>query len=288
MSSLVSIIIPTFNRAGAIKRAIYSCLNQTYQNIEIIVVDDASNDNTFDVVNSIGDNRIRYYKHKLNKGAGAARNTGLANVKGEYVALLDSDDEWHSQKVQLQLDVFKISSCKIGLLFTNGYSYAKKRNFFLENERSGIVYDSSKDKFFPLSILVSPPSSWMIPLDVVREIGYFNEEMYNWEDGDYLTRIAYKYPLYFLNENLINWHIESEHLNKMGINLIAGKELFLRNNYDFMKKDREYLFRFYKTLGKDALSFDGEKARKYLLKAFLMRPYDFSILSKFIRSFTKK
>jgi hypothetical protein len=123
----------------------------------------------------------------------------------------------------------------------------------------------------------------MLPRVVVDKIGDFDNSMRSWEDGDYFVRVASKYPIYFLNENLVTWHALPVHLNKISYNLIQGKETFLKNNYELMKKDRKYLFRFYRALGKDTISIDKHIARKYLFKALLMKPFDFSIMSKLIR-----
>ena len=105
----VSVIITTYNRAHLVGKAIKSVLNQTFQDFELIVVDDGSTDNTEEVINSFNDTRIRYIRHKINKGGNAARNTGLRNSKGEYIAFLDSDDEWLPEKLERQLEVFKKS-----------------------------------------------------------------------------------------------------------------------------------------------------------------------------------
>jgi len=102
---LVSVIIPTYNRADVVKRAITSVQLQTHKNLEIIVVDDASADNTAEVVLSIIDNRIRYICHKANLGGSAARNTGINQARGEYIAFLDSDDVWLPNKLTVQMEV---------------------------------------------------------------------------------------------------------------------------------------------------------------------------------------
>ncbi|MGA2775484.1 MAG: glycosyltransferase family 2 protein [Candidatus Omnitrophota bacterium] len=287
---LVSVIIPTYNRAKTIYRAIESCLCQTYSEIEILIIDDNSSDETVHIVKNFKDSRVKYLLHSNNMGPGAARNTGLRNATGEFISFLDSDDEWLKDKVSKQVEIFEAlsnQSLNIGLVFVNGYNEAEKC-IFIRDISSGIVYSPRRDNFYPLNVLVPPPTAWMITRKIADDIGLFDERMYNWDDGDYWARIAYQYDIYFLNENLVIWHASREHVNRMSSNLIAGKELFLKKNYDFMKKDKEYLFRFYKALGKDALSINKAKSRKYLLKALSMKPYDLSILSKLFRSFRKK
>jgi glycosyltransferase involved in cell wall biosynthesis len=282
---LVSVIIPTYNRADLIGRAVKSVFMQTYANLEIIVVDDASSDNTAKVVNSISDGRLKFIRHDVNKGPAASRNTGLRNSHGDYITFLDSDDEWLPQKIALQLDVFKENGEWVGLVFTNGFNEDKNTMAVTSPVPSGIYYDPHKDSFYPLRKLITPPSGWMLPCAVANKIGYFDESMYNWEDGDYLARIAYKYLLYFINENLVIWHASHKHANVISQNLIKGKEIFLENNFLELNKDKKYLFRFYRALGKDSIALDKTKARRYLLRALRMKPFDLSILSKLFRTF---
>ncbi len=82
----VSVIIPTYNRAEKLKLAVKSVLNQTYQDFELIIVDDGSDDNTKEIVKSFKNSKIRYYKNRTNKGPGAARNKGIKYAKGKYIA----------------------------------------------------------------------------------------------------------------------------------------------------------------------------------------------------------
>ena len=103
MQKLVSIVIPAYNRENIIRECLESVLNQTYKNIEIIVVDDCSDDNTVNVVNSIGDERIRCCKLQQNSGACFARNYGAALARGEYIAFQDSDDIWLPEKLEKQV-----------------------------------------------------------------------------------------------------------------------------------------------------------------------------------------
>ena len=97
----ISVIIPTYNRGNMIERAVRSVLNQTYNNIEVIVVDDGSTDNTEEVIKDIKDTSVIYIK-EANAGACVARNKGIDVSSGDYIAFLDSDDEWFPEKLEIQ------------------------------------------------------------------------------------------------------------------------------------------------------------------------------------------
>lgn len=104
-SSLVSIIMPTYNCAKFIEESIESVLSQTYKNWELIIVDDCSNDNTEDIVKRYceTDDRIKYLKLDVNSGAAIARNKGIEQARGKYIAFLDSDDLWMDGKLEKQI-----------------------------------------------------------------------------------------------------------------------------------------------------------------------------------------
>ena len=112
----ISVIIPTFNYGKYIERAIDSILTQTYQDFEIIVVDDGSTDNTKEIIRSKKSDKIRYF-YQENKGAPAARNKGIVESKGKYIAFLDADDEWLPTKLEKQVDKFQKSSNKVALIY---------------------------------------------------------------------------------------------------------------------------------------------------------------------------
>ncbi|MGB3624622.1 MAG: glycosyltransferase family 2 protein, partial [Henriciella sp.] len=101
--SLVSVVIPTYNRARTLRRAVESVLRQSYTNLELIVVDDASTDDTKAVLSSINDPRMRVITYEFNRGCAAARNIGARDARGEYLAFQDSDDEWLADKLSKQV-----------------------------------------------------------------------------------------------------------------------------------------------------------------------------------------
>lgn len=102
---LVSVVVPAFNAARTIRASVISALSQTYEHIEVVVCDDGSSDDTLAVLRSIGDPRLRVALHTHNLGPGAARDTAIASAVGEWIALLDADDEWHPTRVSELLQV---------------------------------------------------------------------------------------------------------------------------------------------------------------------------------------
>lgn len=117
---LISIIIPTYNRAWCIGRAIDSCLNQTYQNFEIVITDDGSTDNTEEIVKSYNSNKIRYFKFNENKGVIKARNNSIINSKGEWILLFDSDDELNPNCLEIFVEnINKLNNDKIKIVFAH-------------------------------------------------------------------------------------------------------------------------------------------------------------------------
>ena len=144
--SKISVIIPTFNRGNLIRNSIKSVLNQTYKNLEVIVVDDGSTDNTKDVVDKLEDERIKYIKLEENKGGSNARNIGIQNSIGKYISFQDSDDIYYPDKLEMQFKniIYKKSNfdfCKIKVIFNESYSkyYPNRRQ---ENSISnGNIFD---------------------------------------------------------------------------------------------------------------------------------------------------
>ena len=107
VDGLVSIIMPSWNTGQFIAESIQSVLNQTYSNWELLIVDDCSNDNTDDIVLSFTDQRIKYLKNEKNCGAALARNRAIKEAQGEWIAFLDSDDLWVSEKLEKQIEFMK-------------------------------------------------------------------------------------------------------------------------------------------------------------------------------------
>lgn len=182
---LVSVIIPTYNRAHYITEAIDSVLKQTYTNYEIIVVNDGSRDDTVKVLAPYLD-RVTVIT-KQNAGLAAARNTGIAASKGEIIALLDDDDRWLPHKLAVQTPLF--ADPNVSLVHTAGHFYDESNGW--ENTQ----FFGDVDFHQLLAMKVIYVQTVMIRKTILDEIGPFDEALPAGEDIDMWLRIAAKYPL---------------------------------------------------------------------------------------------
>ncbi len=197
IESHISVIIPTFNRAAILPRAVDSVLAQTVAPQELIVVDDGSTDSTQDVLASYI-SQIKVITQS-NKGVSAARNTGINHAKGDWFALLDSDDEWKPSKLERQIDYIEHNpSCKILQTQENWIRHglwANPKN--KHNKPSGWIFQNC------LKMCVVSPSAVIIHREVFEKVGFFDETLLACEDYDLWLRIALHYPIDLLDESLI-------------------------------------------------------------------------------------
>lgn len=194
-NALVTVIIPTYKRPHLLVRAINSVLNQTYKNLEVLVVDDHSQDATPSVVRAVTDTRVRYVGHDANKGLPAVRNTGIRAARGEYIAFLDDDDEWREDKIEKQLLHIKEYDAILCMGIWKGYPLRL-------HYRTEITSDDLRRGSFN-------PSSALIRTDVLRDI-MFDENLRQGEDWDAFIRIAQRYSIAWLPDPLLLYN-EGEH-----------------------------------------------------------------------------
>ncbi len=190
----ISVIIPVFNREKKISRAINSVLDQTYKPLEIIVVDDGSIDKTANILRSYS-GKIKVI-HQKNSGVSAARNNGIKNSSGEWISLLDSDDEWLPNKLQLEVDyINKNPNIKIlqteEIWIRNGKQINPKK---YHKKKAGDIFKKS------LELCLVSPSAVIFKRSLFDEIGDFDEKLPVCEDYDYWLRTSLKYPVGLVNE----------------------------------------------------------------------------------------
>ncbi len=238
--NLVSVIIPTFNRAHLIRETIDSVLKQTYQNFEIIIVDDGSTDNTAEVVKSYSDPRISYF-YQPNSGLPAkARNVGLTRASGEFIAFLDSDDIWFPRKIERQLTEFAKNPELLGI-GTNVLLFPGPRKI-----PSRLPHDSRLDFKTLLKGSFLYNSSFLIRRSVIEAIGFLDEDcrLRAAEDFDYWLRILHyrDQSILLLREVLTKYRVHPSSIGDSSSSL-----RFLR-----IYRTKKLIYAKYPALAKDA------------------------------------
>lgn len=208
----VSIILPTYNRAHCIKRAVDSVLRQTYPHWELLVVDDGSTDHTEEIMAAYAasDKRIHYKRQICNKGASAARNEGVRLARYAYVAFQDSDDVWHEDKLEKQMRIFA-ENPETGLVYCAMQGTGQ--------DGSAIrVPDSSIDRrllrgnMYGLLLqgnVIDAPTA-VLRKSCVEKCGGFDENLSCLEDWELFLRIAKEYEIGYVDETLVDSDIHNE------------------------------------------------------------------------------
>lgn len=233
---LISVIIPTYNRENHVTKAIQSVIDQTYNNIEIIVVDDGSTDNTRNIVSTYQDKIIYIYKN--NGGVSSARNIGISKAKGDYISFLDSDDSWYPEKLKKQMDYLSVNKYLAGVLCDVEFINHNNELMKVSNIRKQIPHDGIIVKYLFIKLLTM--CSILTHKDVFDSIGTFDESLNTAEDIDMLLRIASRYKIGVLSEPLVQINRGSSELRKKlftGNRLIVLKK-FKQFNKNFVKQNR--------------------------------------------------
>ena len=196
-SPKISVIVPTYNRAHRLKEALCSVLTQTYQDFELIVVDDGSIDDTSKMMQTFPS--IKYLTLKENYGVSIARNIGIAYAKGKYICFLDSDDLWNENKLQIQFYWMEGNTeCQVcytdEIWIRNG---VRVNQMNIHRKYSGDIY------LHCLPLCIVSPSSAMLRIGLFDEVGNFDESLPACEDYDLWLRISMIYKFELINEPLI-------------------------------------------------------------------------------------
>lgn len=215
---MISVLIPLYNKSKSIVTTISSVLSQTYKDFEILVVDDGSTDGSGEIIQSIKDDRIRYFRKK-NGGVSSARNYGIEKAQYDWIALLDGDDLW--KPIFLEEMVEMIQRYPKAALYGSGYAFQYINNededipdLTLPKNFAGYVEDYwsiAKDNILFTS------SSVVINKNVFDAIGKYDEQLIRGEDVDLWFRIALHYPVAFLNKPLAIYRLQAENRSNIGV-----------------------------------------------------------------------
>jgi glycosyltransferase involved in cell wall biosynthesis len=208
---LVSVIIPVYNAQQFIREALDSIFRQTYKNIEVIVVNDGSSDQTENIITGQYKDRVRYFS-QANSGPSKARNAGLKNAKGEYVAFLDVDDVWHPNKIEEQVNSF-LRNSNFEMIYTDYQviDIDEPVQFLLEPGEIELQPCTFRQILF--GKLVATPTV-MIKKDVLLNIGGYNEALLTGEDIELYLKVAQLFRIGFLNKTYVVVRKHKKNLTK--------------------------------------------------------------------------
>lgn len=230
-SSLVSIIVPCYNRGHLIGQCIDNLLLQTYNNIEIIIVDDGSQDNTEEIVSLYNDSRIKYYRYSPNKGACFARNYGIKKARGKYIAFQDSDDIWECDKIENQLSYLIQTDSDLVFCSMERISLDKKNSFIYpirgfnneENALKQLLYDN---RISTQTILIKKEVADFVKFDVSFK---------KFQDWDFALHVAKSnYKISFLSKTLVKSVVQNDSITS----LISGGKAY---EHIYEKYEKYYL-----------------------------------------------
>lgn len=277
---LVSIIMPTYNREKVIKRSIISVLNQTFDNFELIIVDDCSSDNTEEIIKSFNDNRIKYIKHKKNLGANVARNTGILNSKGYYIAFQDSDDEWMANKLEKQINILEKNN-NIDFVFTGFYLFDNNKKYYIPENEIVIKENSLFPKILKGNFITT--STVVLKKEILTKYGTFDPEMPRFQDWELWIRLLKKCKVDFLNEPLVNVYVQKDSISKNNEAAIVAINKIIEKNMNYLKNNKYYLSNLYFYLSQFYMKTKNKyQTRKYLFKSFFIDPLNINVLLKII------
>lgn len=232
---MVSVIIPTYNRADTIGSSIKSVLNQSYQNFEIIIVDDASTDNTSRIVEKINDPRICYLKSDKRIGANGARNLGIQNSHGEYIAFQDSDDIWKNDKLEKQIRMFQedkeldiVYSRYARHSFDGMVRFVPSKKYTKNMLQEGITHILAETNVIGTPTMIVKKRCFyecrMFDLDIPR--------LQDWEINiDFVQH--YKYG--FVDEALVDSYLSTNSITNVVKSKLESQALIVRKHKDFFE-----------------------------------------------------
>lgn len=254
----ISIIIPTYNRGKILSNSIKSVLNQTFKNLEIIVIDDGSNDNTKEVIDKLNDDRIKYIKLNKNCGGSFARNLGIKIASGQFISFQDSDDIFLPNKIEMQLKNIinkksDLDFCKIKVFINSSFDYLVPN---IQQEKSilegNIISDLiSKGNFISTQAILIKKKFMQAHL--------FDPKIPRLQDYDIILSMIPKVRISYTKKVLVELHIQKNSLTLSREKLKKAIYILLNKNYNF---NAEQKANFLKYLTNISISFFKKSSKK--------------------------
>ena len=206
----VSVVIPTCNRAELVGIAIESALAQTLSDIDVIVVDDASEDGTADVVARFKDARLRLLRQSVRRGAPAARNAGIRGSAGEYVAFLDDDDEWLPEKLACQLDLFRRKGPDLGVVYSS-YTVVDRETGCVVGTKVAQKRGNLREALLERNY-VGSTSSVLVRRSALEGVGLWDESLPSFQDYDLWIRLSRGVAFDYIDQNLLRYFVHTKRI----------------------------------------------------------------------------
>jgi len=286
---LVSVVIPAFNCEQYITECIDSVLIQTYHNLEIIIIDDGSTDDTVRIISEYNNDQIKLF-HQNNSGSAAARNYGVKQASGIWIAFIDADDIWLPDKLQSQLEQCSNQAWSHTDLFFHGSFYPKYTK--------ATEFTSKHSGFILKNLLVENSigtSSVVIKKEILQELGGFNTDLRALQDWDLWLRIAEKYQVCYIDQPLVYYRVHSSSVSRNVRNTLPYHINLINRVFSQQGPARQLQELKYEALSRSCqiCSQIAEQEEDYLFSCYcaarslLYRPQDMSNYSRLIKIMTK-
>lgn len=260
---LISVVIPTYNRAGTIMTSLGSVLAQTWPRIEVIVADDGSADGTEKLFEGVSDPRVRYFRYEPNRGACYARNRGAEIAVGSFIAFQDSDDTWRADKLEKQMAHMRASGADFTFCAMQRFTPAGKAYRF---PVSG--FDSGGNALRQLLLENRAGTQTMLMRREVWEAVRFDESFRRYQDWDFVLRVAAAgYRLAYLDEVLADSAVGSDSISAAVNSAPALEHLFNAHRAEF-EAFPECLARYDRRMGNRLAETDPARAATYYKASF--------------------
>jgi glycosyltransferase involved in cell wall biosynthesis len=237
----VSVVLPTYNRRHLICRSIRSVLDQTFEDFELIVVDDGSTDATMEEVARLDDPRVRYIRLEKNRGAGAARNVGIHHAAGRFIAFQDSDDEWLPVKLERHMEVFATCAPAVGVVYSDMQRILRDGTTHYHRSPTvtpGVLIDP-RTRFYQVCKLGI--QSAVIRRECFAQVGTFNEAFPALEDLELFIRLSMRTRFHHLRAALVRYY-ETDGLSKdMAAKRVARALLLTLYRHDLECDDMAFV-----------------------------------------------
>lgn len=242
---MISVVIPSYNRANTIKRAVESVLEQTYTDLEVIVVDDCSDDDTEAAVSTIGDLRVRYERLDKRSGACVARNRGIEVSHGEYIAFQDSDDKWLPGKLEIQLKAMTDNDADVCFC-------RLKRHYTGKDNRTVLWPESLTEDGFMDHVRLRRRSYASTQTIIARRHVFddvlFDPGVVKSQDYDWMIRASRKYRTYYVSTPLVDQYLQPDSISIGYDRFVTSRQYLLDKYKDLCEEDPEFKLHLLKQL----------------------------------------